>query len=175
MNRPRIPVRPIPLISFPSRRDLLRGLTSAGLALPIARLPESAAKKRRKRQNKKKVRRNAFGCVNVGGFCKTSDQCCSGICTGKKSKKQCRAHDTQGCQADQDACAEDFGTGCPEVPTASCFRTTGDAGFCGFFEAGACVACTKDADCLAAAGPIAACVVCPACVATNTACIPGPA
>lgn len=155
-----------------SRRVLVVAVGLLVIALPVW---AEAKKRKRKRKKKVKVKRNEFGCVNVGNVCKNDDQCCSGICERQQGKKRCRAHDTRGCQADQDACVEDFGTGCPEVPTASCFRTTGDAGFCGFFEACACVACTKDADCAAAAGPIAACVVCPACTATQTACIPGPA
>jgi hypothetical protein len=154
-----------------SRRTFAGALGISAVMVPTL----TDAKKKRKK--KKKVRRNDFGCVNVGGFCKNSDQCCSGICQGKKGRnlRKCQAHDTRGCTGERDACVEDFGTGCPEIPTASCFRTTGDAGFCGFFEAGVCMTCTKDADCAAAAGPITACVVCPACTATQTACIPGPA
>jgi hypothetical protein len=155
-----------------SRRQTIVAALLGGLAL-LRGGHEAVAKK--KRRKKKKIKKNDFGCVNVGGFCKNSNQCCSGLCQGKKGTKKCKAHDTRGCTGEQDACVEDFGTGCPEVPTASCFRTTGDAGFCGFFEAGVCMACTKDADCLVAAGPVTACVVCPACAATNTACIPGPA
>jgi hypothetical protein len=162
-------------------RTVAKGVSRRGLVVAVGLLVialpgwAEAKKRKRKRKNNQKVKRNEFGCVNVGNVCKNDDQCCSGICERKQGKKKCQAHDTQGCQADQDACVEGFGTGCAELSTAACFRTTGDASFCGFFEAGACMACTKDADCAAAAGPIAACVACPVCVASSTACIPGPA
>ncbi len=84
-----------------SRRRALAGLVSgllaaAGLGLGGARRPDATAKKRRR-----KVRRNAFGCVSAGEFCKHAGQCCSGVCRGKKGKKRCRAHDTGGCAAGQ--------------------------------------------------------------------------
>jgi hypothetical protein len=133
-------------------RTVAKGVSRRGLVVAVGLLVialpgwAEAKKRKRKRKNNQKVKRNEFGCVNVGNVCKNDDQCCSGICERKQGKKKCQAHDTQGCQADQDACV-----------------------------AGACMACTKDADCAAAAGPIAACVACPVCVASSTACIPGPA
>lgn len=176
MYQSRIPVRPSPWISFPSRRDLLRGLTSVGLALPIARPPDSAAKKKRKRRNKRKIKRNAFGCVNVGSHCKSIDQCCSGICQGKQGKKKCQAHDQSTCQAGQQQdlcggqtilCRSALGS------EGTCDTTTGNAGYC--VADGDCTVCTKDADCFALCGPQAACIVCAGCeeefVNITTACV----
>jgi hypothetical protein len=171
MNKPLIPIRPSLLNRFPSRRDLLRGLASTGLALPIARLPESAAKRRRRRKNKKKVRRNAFGCVNVGSFCKNSGQCCSGICTGKQDKKTCQAHNastctgTSGCGGDEFVrCTTDTGA------DGTCNVTTGNASYCA--TAGVCFDCSTDAECEPVCGAGAACTVCAECVpqGIQTAC-----
>ena len=69
-----------------SRRRALGGLATALLTVAGGRAPEAMAAKKRRRR----VRRNAFGCVNVGGFCRNAGQCCSGICRGKKGKKRCR-------------------------------------------------------------------------------------
>ena len=129
--------------------------------------------KRKRRKHKKKVKRNAFGCVDVGKFCKNDGQCCSGICQGKKDKKKCKAHGESTCQAGQDVCG-----GLP-VPcltetgeSGACARTTGNAGYC---EAdGDCFACSKDADCVPFCGPQAACLSCPTCIGVNgtqTACV----
>jgi hypothetical protein len=178
MHQPRIPVRPSSLIRFPSRRDLLRGLISVGLALPIARPPDSAAKKKHKRKSKKKVKRNAFGCVNVGKFCKNHGQCCSGICKGWEpgDKKFCRAHDQSTCEAGQSAEV----CGGSDVPcltsgggTGRCVTTTGNAGYC-YEQSGHCFACRRDADCVPLGGPQAACVLCAAScmpLGVQTACV----
>jgi hypothetical protein len=148
------------LVAPASRRRLL-----GGLAGPLG--DAATAKQRRK-----KVKRNAFGCVNVGKFCKHDGQCCSGICKGKKGKKRCRAHGQSTCRRGQDACTR------PDVDCLSstgesgdCFVTTGKASFCG--ADGDCFACTKDADCIPVCGPQAACIVCVGCaeeVGTDTAC-----
>lgn len=62
-----------------SRRHLASIL---GLAAVIPTLAKA------KRKRKKKLKRNGFGCVNVGGKCRGKDAaCCSGICQGKKPKK----------------------------------------------------------------------------------------
>ena len=72
-----------------------------------------AAKQRK--QHRQKLKRNAFGCVNVGGKCRGKDgNCCSGICDGKKPKKgkkdtsRCAGHDASTCLAGQDTCAGTF-------------------------------------------------------------------
>jgi hypothetical protein len=164
MNLRRVGAWPVAGTGVPSRRDLLRGLASAGLALGIVGRPDpGAAKKKRK---KKKIKRNRFGCVNVGSFCKHAGQCCSGICEGKKGKKRCQAHDTRGCQLADDTCVDEGSVLCPDDAGGAnkalflCFQTTGKAGFCGIQVGSQCVACTKDADCVADFGAGAACVVC---------------
>jgi hypothetical protein len=163
------------LTSLPSRRDLLRGLAGAGLGLETIRLPDLAAarKKRKLKKNKdKKPKPNAFGCFSVGATCKTAAQCCSGICDGKKGKRQCRAHNTDGCTAQFDGC-QTLVSACHG--SGYCFRTTGNASFCGGLG-GICMACARDVDCEPTFGPGAACVVCDKCSGENdsngTSCYP---
>jgi hypothetical protein len=159
-----------------SRRSALGIFSALGLAGgPALLIP--AGVEARKKGKKKKLKLNDFGCVNVGGACRASDAlCCSGICEGKKPKKgkkdksRCVAHNEGGCQADADGCLEispACGTG------GACYRTTGQASFCGIDGAGACIDCSTDADCETlgfAAG--AACVVCTSCNVSATACFP---
>ena len=163
------------LTSAPSRRDVLRGLAAAGFGPGFARLPEfaGARKKRKKKKRKPKVRFNAFGCVSVGGFCQTAEQCCSGICEGEPGKKTCLAHDTGGCPPgiDEVGCG-DPGTDVPctlstgETDGYLCNATTGNAGFCAL--TGDCFACRKDAECQEFYETSrAACVRCTACPETG--------
>jgi hypothetical protein len=146
---------------MPSRRDLLRSLASTGLGLGIVGFadPGEAQKKRKRKKRKKKIRRNTFGCVDVGNFCKNGGQCCSGICQGKKGKKKCQGHDEGSCQANQDSCSE---TPFPCITSTGesgvCTITTGKAPYCN--TTGACFPCRKDADCVPFCGPHAACMVC---------------
>jgi hypothetical protein len=167
------------LTRVPSRRAVVRALAGAGLGLTAAPRPNVAAAKKRRR---KKVQFNAFGCVDVGGFCKTDSQCCSNVCggkQGKQGKKKCQAHDAQGCQpgARSLSCNP---TGSEVTCTTSlgfaegiCETTTGGAAYCASF--GDCYPCTKDADCqaLPLCGPRAACIVCASCPAETggTACV----
>ncbi|MGH2616580.1 MAG: hypothetical protein ACRDJC_15170 [Thermomicrobiales bacterium] len=166
--------------AVPSRRVVLQGLVATVLGLAPAVPPSAVHPKKRK----KKLKRNAFGCVDVGGKCRGKDSvCCSGICQGKKPKQgekdrsRCVAHDTGGCQAGQtDTFCGPSGQNVDCTSSAGrdgvCVRTTGNAGYCLF--ARGCMACTKDADCQPACGPHAACVVCAGC-AQGTACVgPGP-
>jgi hypothetical protein len=145
------------LLRRPFRRDVLRALTGAGLGLWSVPRREAAAKKKRRRS----VKRNTFGCVNVGDFCQTAAQCCSGICRGKPGKKKCKAHNVDVCRAGQreDACG-----GATVLCTVGgifggfCATTTGNAGYC---RGGiTCSACTKDAECVSACGAGAACIRC---------------
>jgi hypothetical protein len=175
------------------RRGLLRGLVGAGLGLGMVtvRWPETgeARKKRKRKDRKPKLKRNAFGCVDVGGKCQGNDaNCCSGICQGKKPKKGrkdtsiCVAHDNAGiCFADSDTCSAGGNISCSVESVCFCVLTTGSAGFCGDFTAGApelCRDCTTDTDCQEEFGPGAACVllggICSSfCPATGrTACVP---
>jgi len=136
-------------------------------------LPGLVDARKKKRKNKKQIKRNEFGCVNVGNFCKSDDQCCSGICAGKQGKKRCRAHDSGGCQAGQDLCGGadvrcTTGTG----EAGFCLRTTGNAGYC--FASGRCItpSCQKDADCQEVCGLQAACIVCEGdCQSGRTVCV----
>jgi hypothetical protein len=124
-------------------------------------VPNVDAKQRHKRK-RRKPKPNAFGCLDVGDACKNADQCCSGICQGKKGKKRCRAHDTGGCQptnlcsffdVEPVSCTTSSGV------EGSCGTTTGNAGYCG--GGGDCFPCKKDSDCHEVCGPQAACVQCP--------------
>jgi hypothetical protein len=160
MNLRRVGVLPAAGTGRPSRRDLLRGLTSAGLALGIVGRPEpGAAKKKRK----KKIKRNRFGCVNVGSFCKHAGQCCSGICKGREpgDKTLCRAHDTSTC-AGQDGCVgEVVACTTTEETPGTCAVTTGNASYCS--TGATCVDCAKDAECVSRCGEGAACIICAEC------------
>ena len=158
------------LTNMPSRRDVLRGLAGAGFGLGIARWQATTGAKK-KRKNKKKERKskpNAFGCLDVDKGCKSAEQCCSGICQGKKANRKCVAHNTGGCTAQYDGfhtLVIGCGTG------GFCFRTTGKASFCGV--EGQCGACARDADCEPSHGPGAACVVADDCLSVsgvNTVC-----
>lgn len=144
-----------------SRRALLVALAASGANL--AGVPALAARKKHgnKRKRRQKVRKNALGCVNAGTFCKRGSQCCSGICSGKKQKKTCRAHDASTCQLSQDICLNGYAictttAGAPGV----CTITTGAASFCS--TVAVCAECTRDADCVPMFGSGAACIVCAA-------------
>jgi hypothetical protein len=145
-----------------TRRSLSQTALHAALVLGGAGLPVGvAAKKKRKNKKRKKIKRNAFGCVNVGNFCQNSGHCCSGICQGKKGKKKCKAHDSGDCQAGQreEACGgEDVFCTSSAGGLGVCDTTTGNAAYCAV-SAG-CFACAKDADCRGVCGPAAACIVC---------------
>jgi hypothetical protein len=156
------------LTSVPSRRTLLRGLAGLGLGLGVARLPRVATARKKRKQ---KPKFNAFGCVNVGDFCQTADQCCSGICQGKKGKRRCKAHDTGGCSAGLTPAAACGGTEDVACTTShgqpgKCATTTGNAGYCvaelhGYSN----FSCKTDRDCYVESGgflgPDVACVLCP--------------
>lgn len=162
-----------------TRRGALGVLAGfSGLGLGAA-----AAKKGKKRKPKQKPRFNQFGCVNVGGFCKNSGQCCSNICRGKKGKRTCRAHNTGGsvcepvelgfCGAGDDVSAVICNNG-----IGRCVTTTGNAPYCaGSQPEESCspdiVPCTKDKECQRFCGADAACIQCPACAevfGVSTAC-----
>lgn len=137
-----------------SRRTLAGALGLAPLGL--------ASVARGKKKNKKKAKKNEFGCVDVGKFCKNAGQCCSGICEGKKDKKKCQAHNESTCVNGQ----SEVGCGgttvqckTPSGDDGQCNTTTGKAGYC--TADGNCFACRKDADCIAQCGANAACIRCP--------------
>lgn len=112
-----------------------------------------------KNKRKKKVKRNALGCVDVGKLCKNASQCCSGICSGKKGKRKCQAHDQSSCQNGQDFC-NGVEVACTATTGKSgvCLATTGAASYCAVSSA--CAVCVRDADCELTHGAGAACTVC---------------
>lgn len=156
-----------------SRRGLMHGLAVAcGLAAIHA--PDAMAAKKKKK-DKNTLKRNQYGCVNVGGKCRGKDKnCCSGRCQGKKTKKgekdktRCVAHHTGtlesgegGCRAQDDSYGpgDTFCTTTAGKESGKCWRTTGNAGYCGYGVV--CVPCRKDAECIDGCGEGAACIVAP--------------
>ena len=138
-----------------SRRRVLAGI--AALVATTSILAEADAKSRN--QKKKKLKRNSFGCVNVGQKCYgKSEACCSGICEGGKKHGKCVGHNVGSCGAGDGTCSESIACG----PNQSrCYQTTGNAGYCGDANTCFCAACQKDADCLAMGFPPgSACVLC---------------
>jgi hypothetical protein len=151
------------LAAAASRRVALRSLVRSTVAAGLGRLGLDQAAAKNKRNKRKKLKKNAFGCVNVGGRCRGKNAaCCSGICQGKKPKKgekdtsRCVAHNVLDCPAGANSCQ-----GLPVAcgTNGLCNQTTGRASYCG--RGGTCFACTKDVDCAPVEGPGAACVVCP--------------
>jgi hypothetical protein len=151
------------VVTSTSRRATRRALAAGAIVIGLGRFGQDETEAKRNR--KKKLKKNEFGCVNVGGKCRGKDSvCCSGICQGKKPKKgkqdksKCVAHNAGACQAGQIGCAG------PPVACGDngfCLQTTGNASFCGTLV-GVCADCTKDTDCEATQGEGAACiVVCP--------------
>jgi hypothetical protein len=153
------------LTEMPSRRDVLRGLGAAGLGLGALRLPDLAiAKKKRKRKKKgKKAKPNEYGCLEVGDPCKVAEQCCSGICEGKKGKRKCQAHGIGTCEQDKPGLCEagnPLSTICNGA-ACLCVRTTSGSNYCGtLLMPSACADCKKDTDCEAQGFP------------PGTACVP---
>lgn len=163
------------LASGSSRRAILGQTIVATLGLGGGFVSRSSQGKSRK----KKLERNAFGCVDVGKPCRGKDSaCCSGVCQGKKpnkgkqDKSRCVAHDERGCRDFDDSCGpgDTFCTTSSGYEFAKCFHTTGNAGHCSL--GAACVPCTGDTDCTDVCGVGAACVVCPgACIGSETMCV----
>ena len=176
-----------------ARRWALAAALGGGLALFGLEAPTPSARgaakdetsRKKKKPRKKKPKLNRFGCVDVGGFCRNNGQCCSNICTGKKNRKTCQAHNDGfgACGAlPLGFCApDDGGLIAATVCTSSvdeegfCVTTTGDAFYCavGEVQTSGCVSCTKDKDCERFCGAGAACIQCPACgeaFGVSTAC-----
>ena len=139
-----------------ARRRLLFGLAAGPfLGLIAARLADDTeAKKKRKRKKRKdkKPQPNEFGCLEVGQSCKNADQCCSGICEGKK----CRAHHTGTCIQDSPgACTAENPAAlkCNNAGGCLCFGTTAGSLACVYAVAEICAECTRDPDCEALGFP----------------------
>ena len=157
-----------------SRRDVTRllGGIAAGPMLGSISHGEAVAKKHK---HKTKIKRNEFGCVNVGNACQNGGQCCSDICQGKKGTATCKAHDVDVCRTGQDSCGDGTFpcTNANGPDQGYCFTTIGNAGYCGA-AGGTCSSCRKDADCVPLCGTGAACVQCASClnvIESATACI----
>lgn len=168
MNTIRIAAMTRSVTGVPSRRDVLRGLGGSAIGLVLARLPDTATAKK---PRKKRVRVNAFGCVDVGKPCRGDNRlCCSGICQGKKPKEgrkdrsRCVAHGASTCQAgqrDADQCSGAENVVCTTGTGAAngrCNTTTGNAPYCAAELYGE--PCRKDADCRPNCGEAAACILC---------------
>lgn len=160
-----------------SRRLALRSVAGVAVAAGLARLGPGGAtaknKKSKHRRKWKKLQKNAFGCVNVGGACRGKDaNCCSGICEGlpkygsKKDTSRCVAHNELDCALGADTCQ----ALAPCGPGGSCYQTTGQSSFCAAFAF--CRDCQRDADCEPEFGEGAACGAgCDFCP-TGTVCAP---
>jgi hypothetical protein len=147
-----------------TRRNGLRGLVIALAGMTL--LPHLADAKKGKTR-KKRLRRNQFGCVNVGGKCRGKNSvCCSGNCDGKKPKKgtrdksSCIGHNEGACTPERNLCALNASGPALCNPTntaAACLVTTGGGVFCGSFlgftEEQNCRLCNTDGDCIAAGFP----------------------
>jgi hypothetical protein len=92
-----------------ARRHLLFGLALSPFAGLVGRMAtDVAAKKHHKKKHKKhkpKATPNEYGCLEVGDACQSEEQCCSGICEGKKGARTCVAHDAATCQVDSNLCS----------------------------------------------------------------------
>jgi hypothetical protein len=111
----------------------------------LAKPGADAKKKRKHKKRKPKAQPNEFGCLEVGDPCKSDEQCCSGVCEGKK----CRAHDTGTCKQDGQLAPCNNRTNC------GCFTTTAGSDICAeLFPPSDCAACQRDADCEALGFPL---------------------
>jgi hypothetical protein len=155
------------------RRRVLGTFLTASLAAPLFGFATSSGVDARRRK-RKKIKRNSFGCVNVGQKCYgKSEVCCSGICDGTGKNSKCAGHDALGCSIAPDTCSESVTCG----SNGHCFGTTGNAPFCGKQFTCFCKTCSKDTDCEATHGAGAACVEClddckSVGVSSGTACVP---
>jgi hypothetical protein len=142
------------------RRRVLGSFFAASLAASLFGFASSSNVDAKRKRRRKKLRRNKFGCVNVGQKCYGKNEaCCSGICEGKGKKSRCVGHNADTCANTTHTCLEQ-GTGDCGGGQGSCFTTTGNAPFCGKLGDCDCAPCSKDADCVAEHGEGAACIQC---------------
>ena len=178
------------LRAAPTRRDVLRGLTATGLGLGLPVVPAIADAREKRRKKPKRTKRpkrakpNQYGCLEVGDPCRRRQQCCSGICAGKRGKKRCRAHGAARCpQKTPGACTAKYN----DIPSLKCdarcfcYRTTAGSNFCSqgvYNDKRNCAVCRRDADCVAlgfppgsACAPIPRSGTCAGFCDTGTACL----
>ena len=142
------------------RRRVLGTFFAVSLGAPLSGLATRSDVEARRKKRRKKIKRNSFGCVNVGQKCYgKSEVCCSGICDGKGKKSTCAGHNADTCSSSPHTCLEQ-GTGNCGGGQGSCFTTTGNAPFCGQLGDCDCAPCSKDSDCVAEHGTGAACIQC---------------
>jgi hypothetical protein len=139
-----------------SRRALLAAVLAATIGQRFA-FTSDARKKGKRKKKEKKVKPNEFGCLEIGDPCQNAGQCCSGVCDGKKGKRNCRAHGTGTCEQGAPGFCEAGVSGiCDNATNCFCSRTTAGSNFCGdiLFASGTnCADCKKDADCEAQGFP----------------------
>lgn len=143
-----------------SRRSLFAGgLAGAAGWLGLADTDARTKRKRRRKHRPKPKPRpipapNAYGCLDVGDPCNGADQCCSGICGGKKGRKTCRAHGTGTCAQDAPGSCEAANPVLCNDDACLCQSTTAGSTFCATLAApSACAECRTDADCEAQGFP----------------------
>ncbi|MDQ3779874.1 MAG: hypothetical protein M3354_04905 [Chloroflexota bacterium] len=145
-----------------SRRGVLRGLAAGLLGIGLSTLGSGA---------------RAAACKQNGRRCRNGNQCCSGLCTGKKDRKKCRRAPGQGtCTIAKDTCTiGGQAAACDPGLTGacSCFRRPNGAAFCAdttTFDCLPCAECPAGTTCVRARNGI--CVSCPVgSGATDTICV----
>lgn len=131
-----------------SRRSLLAGTLALGAGWVGISTIEAKSKKRKRKKKPKQASANEYGCLDVGDPCQSADQCCSGICDGKKGQRTCLAHDTGTCKQDGQLVPCNNRTNC------GCFTTTGGSDVCAeLFPPSECANCRRDTDCEALGFP----------------------
>lgn len=148
-----------------SRRGALRLIASAALAglLAHAGIGAPAAE--------------AAACKQNGRPCRNGNQCCSGLCTGKRDRKKCRPAPGQGtCTIETNTCVIGGQAAVCDpglTGTCSCFRRPNGAAFCAdttTFDCLPCAQCPVGTTCVHARNGV--CVACPVgSGATETICV----
>jgi hypothetical protein len=144
-----------------SRRSLLGGAIAAATGGIGVRIAEARKRGKQRKKRKPRARPNQYGCLEIDDPCKTAEQCCSGICEGKKGKKRCRAHGAGTCKPQPGVCTDPdpgYGT-CNNDNFCYCHRTTANSIYCANQAHTDCADCRKDADCVALGYPVgSACI-----------------
>lgn len=131
-----------------SRRAILGGALS--LAAGMVGAATAVGKKKRKRKKRKpRATPNEFGCLEVDDPCTSAEQCCSGICEGKKGKRTCRGHGLGTCKPQPGFCLDPNSllVPCNNEINCVCLNTTANSLFCAGLGPSKCADCQRDADC----------------------------